>query len=208
MLSLPSRSWPEWLLKYERVLFQCSQEFYQLLQINNSEACFSPTSPSSKLSSIQVVGSMGGRPRHQPRVVDSIEGLMLTLLLIISSLSFLFTTLQFVYHTFIHISFRHSINCFIHITSHLFKSWHACAALLLHHLLSPAPRGGDNLSTPTLSMTLSPQYWPITLTHMMTIQNPMTSLFCDHPQKPLSSSHQNFHSVNTWKLSHNDTINF
>jgi len=52
------------------------------------------------------------------------------MLLIISTLSYLSTTLWFIYSTFIHISSGHFFNSFVPNTCRLLKSWHEGAALL------------------------------------------------------------------------------
>jgi len=124
------------------------------------------------------------------------------MLLIISTLSFLYTILSFNYYTFIHISFSHCYNFVIHITNRLFESWHKGAALLLIHLSLPAPVEAENLSTTRFSIMISARHLVITIIITMTIQNLMTSLLGHHPGKQLASGYQEIsshqHLDNKW----------
>jgi len=139
---------------------------------------------------MQGVGGVGGGRSQECKIVDRIWRRILTMLFIISSLSFRYTTLECIYYTFICISFSHSINIFILITHHLFESPHECAALLLLQLQLPAWREWDDLSTMRISMTIPAQYLTITFRVKMTIQKLMMSLFTDHPGKHSASCHQ------------------
>jgi len=109
--------------------------------------------------------------------------------LIISTLSFLYTMLQFMYYTFIDISFSHSFYFYFFITCRLFESWQEGATLLLLLLFLPPPGEAENLSTMRISMTISAQYQIITMIVKMTIQHLTTSLFSDHPRKQWAGSH-------------------
>ena len=103
------------------------------------------------------------------------------MLSIISTLSSLYTTLQFIYSTFMQVSFSHSINFFVLINCRLFKSRQVGAAHLLPLLFLPAPGEADDQSTMRITMTISVRYPTISMIVNMTIQNPMTCLFGDHP---------------------------
>jgi len=104
-------------------------------------------------------------------------------------LSLLYTNLQFIYYTLIHISFSHSLNFFFLITRLLFKSWYEGAALLLLLLFLPVPAEADDLSTTRITMKISAWYPPNTMIVEMTIQNPRMSLFGDHPGKQSARGH-------------------
>jgi len=189
-VSLRSRSQPKWLVKRERFLAHCNNDFCQRKPNNNPVAHLSPANLCSKFPSIQGVGSMGGGTSEYPRIVDRIKRRITTMLLIMSTLSFLYTMLWFIYYTFIHISFGHSCNCFIHITCRLFKSWLGGPTLL--HLLRffPAPGVMDYLSTTRISEMILARYSTIATIIEMTILNSMMSLFGDHPAEQLASGHQ------------------
>jgi len=112
------------------------------------------------------------------------------MLLIISTLSFLYTTLQIISYTFIDISFSHSLNFFVLITRPLFKSWHKSVSLLILLLSFPAPGKADDQSTTRISITISAWY-PTDSKHIkMTIWNPMMSLVGNHPGKQRASGHE------------------
>jgi len=64
----------------------------------------------SEFPSIPGVGSVGGGTSQDPWIVDRIRRRITTMLLIISMLFFLYTTLQFIHSTLIHISFGRSFN--------------------------------------------------------------------------------------------------
>jgi len=176
-------------VKCERFLAHCDNNFHQRKAINNPAACFSPASPSSEFPSIRWVGSVGGGTSQDPWIVDRTKRHITTMLLILSMLSFLYTTLQFIYSTFIHISFMHSVYFFIVITGRLSKSWQQGATLPLLLLFIPAPGEAENPSTTRISLTISARYPSIAMTVEMTMQIPKTSLFGDHPGEQWASGH-------------------
>jgi len=112
------------------------------------------------------------------------------MLSIISTCSFLYTTLQFIYSTFMQISISHSINFFVPITRHLFKSWQESTALVLLLPFLPAPGEADDLSTTRISMMILVWYLTIGMSIEMTFQHPTTSLFGDCPAKQWVSGQQ------------------
>jgi len=150
----------------------------------------SPPILSSEFPSIKGVRNGGGGTSQDPGIIDRIKRPITTMLSIISMLSSLYTTLYFIYFTFIHISFSHSFDFFVLITRCLFKSSQEAAALLLLLLFLPAPGEADDLSTTRISMTISAHYPTITMIVEETIRDPMTSLFGDHPGKHWASGPQ------------------
>jgi len=162
---------------------RCDNDFRQRKPINNPAACLSPAILSSEFSSIQGVGSMGGRRWLDPRIVDRINRQIATMISIISMLSFLYTTLEFIHYAFIDISSSHSVNSFVLFTCHLFESSHDSAALLLLLHLLPAPGAANDLSTTRIWRTISARYPRIRMIIEMAIQIPLRSLFGDHPGK-------------------------
>jgi len=113
------------------------------------------------------------------------------MLSIIPTLSLVCTMLQFIYSTFIHISFSHWCNFFLVITCLLFKSWHKGSAMLLLLLFFlPAPGEADELSTMRNSMMIPARCMTIRMIFTITIQNPMMSLFSDHPGTHWVCGHQ------------------
>jgi len=167
--------------------------------MNNSVACLSPGNLGSEYPSTQVVGSVSGRTSKDPGIVDWIKRRTTAMLLIMSTLSFLYTTLQFIYSTFIHIYFSQWFYLFVLITHLLFKSWQESAAQLLLRLLLPAPGEADNLSTTRILMTITVWYPTITMIVRMTIQNLMTNFFGNHPGKKYASGLQKIHSRQHWQ---------
>jgi len=134
-----------------------------------------------KFPSIHQIGSVCSGRSQDPWIVDRIKWCITLMHLIISTLSFLYTTLYLIYYTFSHISCSHSFNFIVLITCHLFKSWQECAAHLL--LFVPAPGETDDLSTMRIQMTISSWYPTITMIVKMTIQNPTMSLSSNHQGK-------------------------
>jgi len=102
-------------VKRECVSARCDNDFCQRKAINNPAACLSRAIQSSEFPSIQGVGSVCGGTSQHPGIVDRIMRCITTMLSIISTLSFLYTTLQYTYFRFILISVSHSSNCFIRI---------------------------------------------------------------------------------------------
>jgi len=85
--------------------------------MNYSGACLSSAIHRSESLSIQELGSMGvGRSQH-PRMVDRINWHILMMLLIISPPSFLYPMIEFIYNTFIDISFSASFE-FLALNTH------------------------------------------------------------------------------------------
>jgi hypothetical protein len=90
-ISLLTIRYSEWLMKWERFLARCDYNFPQRKPINNSAACLSPAILRSEFLSIQGVGSVGGTTIQDPWIVDRIKRRIITMLLIIWTLSFLYT---------------------------------------------------------------------------------------------------------------------
>jgi len=65
-VSLLSRSLPEGLVKHERFLAHCDNDFRLRKPINNPLACESPAIRSSGFPSIPRVGSVGGGTLRDP----------------------------------------------------------------------------------------------------------------------------------------------
>jgi hypothetical protein len=80
-------------VKRERFLARCDNDFRQKKPINNPAASLSPAIFSSEFPSIQGVGSAGDGTSQDPKIVDRIKRRIPTMLLIISTPSFLYTTL-------------------------------------------------------------------------------------------------------------------
>ena len=97
-------------MKREHFLALRDNEFRQRKPINNPVTCLSPAILCSKFLSIQGVGSVGDGTSQDPWIINMIKRHITTMLLLISMLSLLYTTLWFIYPTFIHISFSHSFN--------------------------------------------------------------------------------------------------
>jgi len=151
-------------------------------------ACHLPISVPSSRPSKQLEVWVAGQAKY-PRIANRIKRPITTMLLITSTVSVLYTMLQFIYYTFFHSSFSHSCKSFVLTTCHLFKSWHEGAALpLLLHFLA-APGEGDDLLTTRIWMMISVQYPTVSLIVKMTIQNPMTSLFENYPGHQQASGH-------------------
>ena len=177
-------------MQRERVPARCDDDLRQRKPINNPVACFTAAILSSEFPSIQRGGSVGDGASQDPGFVNRINRCITSMLSIISTLSFLCTTLQFVYSTFIHVSFSHSFNFFVLITCRLFKSWQEGAAHLLLLLFLPALAEAEDLSTTRISMTISAWDGTLKLIVVMTFQNRTTSLFGDHPGTLWASGHQ------------------
>ena len=177
-------------MKCERCLAHCDNDYHQSKSMNDPVAPWSPAIGSSEFSSSHWDGYVGGGRSQDLGIVDRIKRRIRTMLLTISTLSSLYTMLQFIYSTFIHIACTHSCHSFIHITRCLFQSWQEGAALLLLLLILPAAGEPDNLSTTKISMTISAWYLTITRIVKTTIHNPRMRLFGDHQGKQWGSSHQ------------------
>jgi len=177
-------------VKHEHLLDRFHKDICQWKPINNPAAWVSATILSSKFPSIQGVGSVGGGTSHYPRIVDRIKRNIPMMLLVVSMLSISYTTLYFIYYTFIQISFSDSLNSIVLITCHHFKFWQAGSALLLHLLFLPAPGEEDDLSKTRIPMTISAGYQTVTMIIARIIQNSMMSLFGHHPGKQWASGHQ------------------
>jgi len=76
------------------------------------------------------------------------------------------------------------------ITHRLFKSWQEDTALLPVLLYLPAPEAADDLSTIWILMAIAAWYLTIPMISEMTIQNPTTSLFGNHPETQRGSGYQ------------------
>lgn len=127
----------------------------------------------------------------------------------ISTLCFIYITLQFVYYTFVYLSFSYPFCFLLHITCHMFKSWHQGTVLLfLNFLLIPGPGEEDKQSTVRISRMIAPSYLTISMIVKMTIQIPMTSLFCNHPGKHYTSGHGKIYSHQHLETSHSDSFTF
>jgi len=156
--------------KRECFVAHCDNDFRCRKLISNPGACMSPAIRCCEFPSIQGVGSVGGRTSQDPGIVNRMKRRITTMLWLISTLSFPYTTLYFIYSTFIHISCSHSFNYFVLITCCVFISWQECATLLLLLLLFlPAPGEADNLSTMRISKTISAWYPTISLIVDMTM---------------------------------------
>ena len=136
----------------------CNKDFWHRKPINNTAARLSPAILSSKFPSTQGVGSMGGRRRKGPRIIDRIKRCITTIVSIQLTVSFQNRKLAYIYYTFVHISFRHSFNIFILITRRLFESWHEGAPLVCLLAFLPAPGEAENLSMVRITMTLWTRY--------------------------------------------------
>jgi hypothetical protein len=97
-------------MKWRHILACCHNNLSQRKPINSPAACFLPAMLSSKFQSIQGVGSAGGGTCEHPWIVNRIKRPIMTMLLMLSMPSFLYTMLWFIYFTFIHISFSQSLN--------------------------------------------------------------------------------------------------
>ena len=181
-------------MKWERFLDDCDNEFSNTEPIGNPAACLSCSIPSSKFLAIQWVGHVGGRTRQDPRVVDMIKIWITTMLLIISMLSFLYTKLQFICYTSIHISCSHCWNFFVFVIHSIFKLWREGATfLLLLHFL-PVPGEADELSMTRSSMMISPLYLTITMLVKKTFQDLIMSLLGDYCGNQWARGHQTMSS--------------
>lgn len=130
------------------------------------------------------------------RIIDSIKRHIMAMPLIISTISLLYPTVYCIYYTFVHISFSHSIYCFVHIIRHLFNSWHgATELLLLRHLMVTPVEVGEH-STIRISITLWVPYLTTTMCVEITMQYLITTIIRDHPGKQLARGHQRFVHVN------------
>jgi hypothetical protein len=119
--------------------------------------------------------------------------------LIISTLSFLYTKLYFIYSTFVHNSIGYYLNLFLLNPRCLFESWHEGAALLLL-LIHPAPGEANTQSMTRILMTIPAWYQAITMIVMIKIQNPTTSIFSDHLGKQWASDDQRILSRRQFKI--------
>ena len=117
-------------MKNECFLAHCDNDFCQRKPISHLAAQLLAIL-SFEFSSIQVVGSVGGRRSQDPRIINRIIRHITTMHLVLLTLSFLYTMLDFIDSTFIDISFSHSFKLFILITCHLFRSWQEGPALCL-----------------------------------------------------------------------------
>ena len=118
-INLRSRSQPDSLVKHEHFLAHWGNNFCQRRPINHPGACLSPAISSSEFPSVQRVGSLGGGTSQHPGIVGSMNRRITTMLSILSTHSFLYTTLEFIYSTLIHNSDSHSFNFFVLITRYL-----------------------------------------------------------------------------------------
>lgn len=189
-VSFPSESYQDWVVKHNGFWAHCDNNLRQRKPINNPAVCRSHTIQSSDFPSIQAVWIVCGGTCHDPSIVDWITRHITVILLVISTLSFLHSMLQFIYSTLIHISFSHSCNFFIVITRHLFKSLQDAAALLLLLHILAAAWSAHYLFTTTISMVISALYPTITLIMKRTILNPTTCLLTHHPGMQCASGHR------------------
>jgi len=154
----------------------------------------------SEFLSIQRVGSVVGRIGWKPRIINRIVRHNTMMAFIILTLSFHYTMLQFMWYTFIHISFHHSFYCFILISHHPFKPWHDGATVLLFLHFLQVPEEEDDLSRMTEWMTIWAWYSKITMLIMMPIQSPMASLLDNHIGMQSASSHQKISSCQHFEI--------
>ena len=106
-------------MQCEPSLACCDIKYLHREPINNPAACLSPAILTSKIPCIQGDGSVGGGTNQDPWIVDRIKRRITMMLLIISMLSLLYTRLQFIYSTLIHISFTHFFN-FLYLSHTVF----------------------------------------------------------------------------------------
>ena len=172
-----------------RYLAHCDNDFHQWKPSNIPVGWFTPGILSSEFVVIQEVDSVVGGTSCDSWTFERIRRHNTTMLLIISTPSFLDTMFWLIYYTFIHISFRHSLNLCILITGSLFKSWQRGGTHLVLLLFRPAPEESHCLSTTGISMNISSWYHTITMIVDITIQHLTTSHFGHHPGKHWPSGH-------------------
>lgn len=177
-------------MKPECFIAHCDNNFHPNKPITNPAAWLSPADLNSEFPSIPGVRCMGGGTSQDLTIINRIQSHILKMLLIISTLYFLCTMFEFTYYTFSDIHVSQSLNFFVLVTCHHCKSWHKCAALRILQLFLPGPGEGDDLSTTSISMSISTQYRTITMIVKMTTQNWMTRLISDHPGKQWASANQ------------------
>jgi len=177
-------------MRLEHSLAHYVNNFPQKKPFNNPVAYISRAILCSEFPSIQRVGSVGGGTSQDPGIVDRIKRRITTMLFIISMLCFLYTMLTFICSRFIRTSISHCLNSSILTTRRLFESWPVGATLHLLLLFILEPGEADDQSTTKISMMMSAWYLTISMIVMMTIQNPTTSLFCDHPAKQWATGHR------------------
>jgi len=112
------------------------------------------------------------------------------MLLIVSTLSFLYIILKFIYSTFIYTFFSYSFTISVLITCCLCISWQQ-GAVLLHLLFHQGPREAEDLTKMRISMTITAWYPTITIIVKMTIDIPKTTLFNENPRMCWASGRQN-----------------
>ena len=137
-------------------LAHCYNDFCQRKPTNNPAVYMSAVSRGAEFPSAQGVANMAVGTCNDLRIVYSITRCITRILLIVSTVSFLCITIQFIHCTFINISICHLIIFFVPITHCLVQSWHKCATLLLLILFPSAPGEAEKVSTTRISIMMLP----------------------------------------------------
>jgi len=106
-------------MKHKYLSAHCDYEVGQRKPLNNPAACLFPAIRRSSFQSIQDVRSVGGRTNQDPWIAYSMKRRITMMLLIIWTVSFLYTVLYFLCSTFIPISSSLSFNFIVLITHRL-----------------------------------------------------------------------------------------
>jgi len=106
-------------VKIDSFLDHFDDDFDHMNWVHNAAECSWAEIINFKFLSIEWIWRVCGGTSHNLRNVNRIKRRIATMYSIISTFPFLYTTLQFIYYTFMHNCFSHSFNSFIDITCQL-----------------------------------------------------------------------------------------